>query len=207
MTKEDKLYPLEIKDIKQIPKEKVIAAKIGAESDNYLMYAIKRKRLDILKFLLRDVHEMDFAYKNSMGMSVMHLAIRANSPAMVKLLCLQNHKNTETIDKVVQNAKIDDIKGNLNIKMLVKLLTLTNNKGFTPLATAVDHGNYEIFRFIFELYIHIQRTQARHPILSQIFSSKDAKLQETVLIKAIRLLRVEMAYSMLHLVGPGDLSS
>ena len=35
-SKEDKLYPLDPKDIRQIPKEKVIAARIGADSDTYV---------------------------------------------------------------------------------------------------------------------------------------------------------------------------
>lgn len=47
-TKEEKTYPLEIRDIKRVPKEKVIEARIGAESDTYLHHAIKQKRLDLL---------------------------------------------------------------------------------------------------------------------------------------------------------------
>ena len=64
-TKEEKTYPLEIKDIKQYPKEKVISARIGSESDTYLHYAIKNKRLDLLKFLLKEVPEIDLLVKNS----------------------------------------------------------------------------------------------------------------------------------------------
>ena len=41
MTKEDKLFPIEPKDIRQVPKEKVIAARIGSDADSYIMYAIK----------------------------------------------------------------------------------------------------------------------------------------------------------------------
>ena len=40
-TKEDKMFPIEPKDIRQIPKEKVIAARIGVDADSYVMYAIK----------------------------------------------------------------------------------------------------------------------------------------------------------------------
>ena len=75
----DKMYPIEIKDIKQVPKEKIISAKIGADSDSYLMYAIKSKRADILKFLLREVPELDILRRNSLNMSALHLAIRSNS--------------------------------------------------------------------------------------------------------------------------------
>ena len=35
-TKEDKMFPLDPKDIRQIPKEKVISARIGAESETYV---------------------------------------------------------------------------------------------------------------------------------------------------------------------------
>ena len=88
------MFPLEPRDIRQIPKEKVIAARIGADADSYIGYVIKSNRQDVLKFLLRDVGEIDLLQKNNNGMTALHLAIRANSPAMVKLLCLRNHKNT-----------------------------------------------------------------------------------------------------------------
>lgn len=41
MTKEEKLYPLDVRDLRQMPKEKIVQARIGSEADNYLMYAIK----------------------------------------------------------------------------------------------------------------------------------------------------------------------
>lgn len=64
-TKEDKLFPLDPKDIRQIPKEKIISAKIGTDADSYIMYAIKAKRLDLLRFLLREVGEIDLIQKNN----------------------------------------------------------------------------------------------------------------------------------------------
>ena len=157
-TKEDKMFPLDPKDIRQIPKEKVISARIGAESDTYVQYAIKSKRPDVLKFLLRDVPEIDLLTKNSQGMTALHMAIRSNETALVKMLVLRNHKNTEQVEQVVRNAKVDDIKGNLCTKV-VKMLQVQNNKGMTPLISSVDHGNYEIFRFIVDLTVHIQKSQ------------------------------------------------
>ena len=56
-----------------------------------------------------------------MGMTALHLAIRSNMPTMVKMLTLRNHKNTEQVEQVIRNTKIDDIKGNLCQK-LVKML-------------------------------------------------------------------------------------
>ena len=58
------------------------------------MYAIKAKRIEVVKFLLRDVPEIDLLQKNSNGMTVLHLAIRSNLPSLVKLLMIRNHKNT-----------------------------------------------------------------------------------------------------------------
>lgn len=59
-----------------MPKEKVIEARIGAESDTYLHYAIKQKRLDLLQFLLKEVPEIDILHKNSQGNTVLHLAAK-----------------------------------------------------------------------------------------------------------------------------------
>ena len=102
-SKEDKTYPIEIKDIRQVPKEKVIAARIGADSDSYLMYAIRTKRIDVLKFLLREVPELDILAKNSQGMTALHLGIRSNSCQMVKLLFIRDHKNEDAVDSALKN--------------------------------------------------------------------------------------------------------
>ena len=185
-----------------MPKDKVIAAKIGTDADSYITYAIKQKRPDLLKFLLREVGEIDLLQKNSQGMSALHLAIRSNMPSMVKLLCVRNHKNTQQIEHVIRNAKIDDIKGNLCQKV-IKMLQLQNLKGMTPLISSVDHGNYEIFRFIIDLTLHIQKTQPNTPLLARTVDVKDDK-QETAMIKAVRMGRLQMAYTFLHMIGPNE---
>lgn len=105
------MFPLDIRDIKQIPKEKVIAARIGSDSDNYLMHAINKKCPDLLKFILREVPEIDILDKNNKGMTALHLAIKSNIPSYVKLLFIKDHKNTDTVDKAIKNMKLDDIKG------------------------------------------------------------------------------------------------
>ena len=66
-SKEDKTYPTEIRDIKQVPKEKIISARIGSESDTYIHFAIKKGLVDLLKFLLKEVPEIDILTKNSQG--------------------------------------------------------------------------------------------------------------------------------------------
>ena len=93
--KEEKTFPIEPKDIRQVPKEKIISAKIGADGDSYIMYAIKCKRIDVLKFLLSEVDEIDILCRNSLGMTALHLAIKSNVPSFVKLLVIRNHKNTK----------------------------------------------------------------------------------------------------------------
>lgn len=46
--KEEKLYPLEVKDVEQITVEKLVAARIGQNSDTYLHHAANNMRLDLL---------------------------------------------------------------------------------------------------------------------------------------------------------------
>ena len=68
---------------------------------------------------------------------------------------IRDHKNQEAVDNTLKNPqKIDDIKGNLSPKS-VKMLSSLNLRNMTPLISSVDHGNYEIFRFIVELCLHI----------------------------------------------------
>ena len=45
----------------------------------------------------------------------------------------------------------------------------------TPLISSVDHGNYEIFRFIVDLLVHIQKTHANSPVLTRVIDVKDEK--------------------------------
>ena len=47
-------YPLELKDLKTMYKEKIVVSRIGIENDNYLMYAIKNKSLDACLYLLSE---------------------------------------------------------------------------------------------------------------------------------------------------------
>ena len=79
-TKEEKTYPLDEKDIKQFPKEKIVDARIGSELDNYFMYAIKNNRLDTLTFLLEKCTEIPIDEKNSLGNTVFHLAVKTGNP-------------------------------------------------------------------------------------------------------------------------------
>lgn len=104
---------------------------------------------------------------------------------------------------MIKNLKVDDIKGNLCTK-LAKMLQVQNSKGMTPLTASVEHGNYEIFRFIVDLSIHLQKTFVNHPVLSKTIDVKDDR-QETAMIKAVRMQRIQMCYTFLHLIGPTEM--
>lgn len=118
--------------MRQIPKEKIIAARIGAEQDNYIMHAIRQKCHDLLKFLLREVSEIDLMGKNNKGMTALHLAVKSNVFSFVKLLFIKDHKSIEVVNKSIGSTKIDDIKGNICAKA-AKMLQAVNLKGMTPL--------------------------------------------------------------------------
>ena len=134
VSKEEKTYPLEIRDLKQIPKEKVIAARIGADSDTYLHYAISKRRRDLLIFLLENVAEIPLDSKNSQGQTPLHLAIKSGYITMLKALCVADFSN---IEEVLKTSDVTDIRGNINPK-LTKLFAMQNSKGMTPLHTAVE---------------------------------------------------------------------
>ena len=67
ISKEEKMYPLEVKDVEQIPAEKLVAARIGSNSDTYLHHAINNMRQDLLVYLLKEVPGIDFDCRNSQG--------------------------------------------------------------------------------------------------------------------------------------------
>jgi len=56
---------------------------------------------------------------------------------MLKAICIGDHSN---IDALLETYGIHDIRGNINLK-IVKLFTIQNNKGMTPLVAAVDAGD------------------------------------------------------------------
>ena len=145
------MFPLEVKDVEQIPADKIIAARIGSISDKYLHHAVSKMRLDLLQYLLREVSGIDFACRNSQGQTLLHLAVKSGSIRVLKTICTQNHSN---MDELLKNGQVSDIKGNLNLK-IVKLLAMQNNKGLTPLLMAVEMANLEIFRFLFDIMVHL----------------------------------------------------
>lgn len=75
---EQQMYPLDLKDLKLMPDDKVLLSKIGIENDHYLLYALRNSHLEACIHLIRDLGGFDFSYKNSVGTTVLHMAIRTN---------------------------------------------------------------------------------------------------------------------------------
>jgi len=164
-----------------MPKDKVIATKIGSESDNYLQYAIKNNRLDLALFFLQLVPEISLLAQNSQNYTAFHLAVKSGQLPLVKLLCISDLENAEAL---IKTPGLADIKGNMNSDVLVKLMGLKTIKFQTPLMLAVEQGNNETFKFLFELMVHLQKSSKKCQVLTQAFEIKDNK-QETVLMKAV----------------------
>jgi hypothetical protein len=53
-----------------------------------------------------------------------------------------------------------------------------------------------------EMYVHIHRSVKKHPVLEKTFKEQEYEKKETVLLRAVRLGKIEMVYMMLHLIGP-----
>lgn len=98
---------------------------------------------------------------------------------------------------LLDSPSADDIFGNLNEGAL-KLLSVQNNKGMTPLVMSIDEGNYQIFRFLLEIYHYNDQITKRDKILPKVISLKYDK-GESPLLLAARTNQVEMVYSLLHL--------
>ena len=67
--------------------------KIGIENDNYLMYAVKNKApLESLLYLIMNMPGpgFDFGYRNSVGNTVAHIAIRTDRLSIVKLMFVKD---------------------------------------------------------------------------------------------------------------------
>ncbi|CDW79967.1 ankyrin repeat [Stylonychia lemnae] len=188
-------FPLEIKDLRVVLKEKVIISKIGIENDNYLQHAIKNKGFEACLYLLQEIGGFEFSYKNSVGNTVLHLAIKTNQYQYVKMLFV---KQVEDMQKHLQSNRPDDLYGLINEQAL-RLLDKINNKGMTPLLMAVDQGNFEIFRLLLEIYYYNDSiSKPEQKLLPKIINLKDDK-SDTCLLKAVKSKQTEMIYSLLQL--------
>jgi ankyrin repeat protein len=82
------------------------------------------------------------------------------------------------------------------------MLCQKNLRSATPLILAVDTNNHVLFQYLLEMYVHIQRSVKKHPLLEKTFKEQEKEKGETVLLRAVRCGRIEMVFMMLHLIGP-----
>lgn len=103
-------YPLDMKNLSIYLKEKIMISKIGIENDNYLLYAIKNKAFEACVYLITEVGGFEMSYKNSVGNTALHLAIKTGDCRFVKLLLTKEFSP----DLIEVPHKSEDILGNLN---------------------------------------------------------------------------------------------
>lgn len=56
--------------------------------------------------------------------------------------------------KILENTTLSDCKGNFK-QGLSKVLTLKNDKGLTPLSSAIEQGGSQVFKMLLEVYKYI----------------------------------------------------
>ena len=77
-----------------------------------------------------------------MGNTALHLAIKTSQIKFVKILFAPSLDSIDNTEEIYGQIGADKWK----------LLENRNNKGMTALLAAVDSGNFEVFRFLLELY-------------------------------------------------------
>lgn len=96
-------------------------------------------------------------------------------------------------------GSLTDIKGNLK-GSIAKCLVAKNDKGLTPLACAIEAGGSQVFKFILELYHHLENKSPASKVLSQALVMRDASvLGEPPMIKALRKDRYDLFELMLQI--------
>jgi ankyrin repeat protein len=68
------------------------------------MYAIKHKKVDLVKFLLKNClgdGEIKITDKNNKGMTALHLAIVTNDISLVRLILIGDHKDEKWVDNTI----------------------------------------------------------------------------------------------------------
>lgn len=97
----------------QFPQEKIVAARIGAEHDNYFMYAIKNKKLETLVFLLPKCPEIALDYKNNHGDTVLHLAAKSGDIAFCKAILAHVSDEMVKSSPDLHSEKMSDVSHSL----------------------------------------------------------------------------------------------
>ena len=142
--------------------------------------------------------KFDLLYKNGAGNTVLNLAVKTGQVKYIKLILLKIHNLSSNLE----DEDPEDLDpAQYNLKILSQISLLKNNKGYTPFLSAVDLGNFSVFRILLDLS-HFHDTQSPAPatlLLPQLMQSSCEKLEESPLLKALRLNQsLELTYSLLH---------
>ena len=103
----------------------------------------------------------------------------------------------------LENHSPEDLDpSDYNLRLIGHLSLIRNNKGYTALNQSVDQGNFPLFRLLLDL-CHFHDTQSPPPqqlLMPTLMSSQCAKLEESPLLKALRMpsTPLELSYSLLH---------
>ena len=75
-----------------------------------------------------------------------------------------------------------------------------NDKGLTPLACAIEAGGSQVFKFVLELYHHLENKSPNSKVLSQALTARDRSvMEEPPMIKALRKDRYDLFELMLQI--------
>lgn len=103
--------------------------------------------------------KIDLLYKNGAGNTALNLAVKTGQVKYVKLVLLKLHNLSSNLE----DEDPEDLDPSLyNLKILSQTSLLKNNKGYTPLLSAVEDGKFPVFRLLLDLS-HFHDTQSPPP--------------------------------------------
>ena len=125
-----------------------------------MQYAIKNKAFDTCLYLMTLPNsKIDLLYKNGAGNTALNLAVKTGQVKYVKLVLLKLHNLSPNLE----DEDPEDLDPSLyNLKILSQTSLLKNNKGYTPLLSAVEDGKFPVFRLLLDLS-HFHDTQSPPP--------------------------------------------
>lgn len=103
--------------------------------------------------------KFDLLYKNGAGNTALNLAVKTGQVKYVKLVLLKLHNLSPNLEDE-DPADLDP--SDYNLKILSQTILLKNNKGYTPLLSAVEDGKFPLFRLLLDL-THFYDTQVPAP--------------------------------------------
>ena len=142
---------LEISDLKQLSAEALQTLRIGDTKDTYYQACIKAKKLESAIYLKNEIKGFPITFQNNIGNTVLHNAITIQDIKFLKLVIVEKFDQP-----LLENpATLGDCKGNFK-QGLGKVLTMKNDKGLTPLSSAIEQGGSQVFKMLLEIYKQIE---------------------------------------------------